>query len=371
MNRSSTRGRWTPTPCRPKRLEGESLEQVEIASTIDYLLVPVDSYLDVEGVRAATRVAPSDVYIAGVAGGQEQATFLGVDRTQLASVIGESWDPTFAGEPLGAMLNRLAADPSAALVSKEYMLENDVKIGDRVDLRLNDRGETITVPFRVAGSLDYFPTLYPESGPFVIGNLDYSIEQQGGPYPFQIWLKMKSGSNLEGVQGEAYGQSLAIMEGTPRELINADMARPERQGLLGLLTVGFLGAAIVTVVGYLAHTIVSFRRRLVEMGILRAMGLSNRQLASLLIWEQVLVVGSGGLFGAGLGVLASRMFVPFLRVRSGEHPNTPPFVVEIAWDQIAMICAVTGGMLVLTVGIILLLLRSMRIFEAVKLGETV
>ncbi|MDQ5852889.1 MAG: hypothetical protein M3380_12640, partial [Chloroflexota bacterium] len=70
-------------------------------------------------------------------------------------------------------------------------------------------------------------------------------------------------------------------------------------------------------------------------------------------------------------VLGSRLFVPFLQVRVGEFPDTPPFVVQIAWDQIALVYGVAAGLLLLTVGATLLLLRRMRIFEAVKLGEAV
>ncbi|MFO7170382.1 MAG: hypothetical protein DIU80_020330, partial [Chloroflexota bacterium] len=91
----------------------------------------------------------------------------------------------------------------------------------------------------------------------------------------------------------------------------------------------------------------------------------------LLIVEQTLVIGLGAAIGPGLGVLASLLFVPFLQERTGLFPDTPPFVVQIAWDQIAIVYLVAGGLLVFTVAAILALLRRMRIFEAVKLGEAV
>jgi putative ABC transport system permease protein len=127
----------------------------------------------------------------------------------------------------------------------------------------------------------------------------------------------------------------------------------------------------VTIIGFLAYTLLSFQRRLVELGMLRAIGLSSRQLATLLICEQTLVIGLGLGIGTGLGVLASRMFVPFLQVRTGAFPDTPPFLVRIAWDQIGLVYGVAGGLLLLTVAATLLLLRRMRIFEAVKLGEAI
>ena len=93
-------------------------------------------------------------------------------------------------------------------------------------------------------------------------------------------------------------------------------------------------------------------------------------LAVFLIAEQLTLIATGALAGTGLGVLVSDLFIPFFQVRGGEHPFTPPFVVQIAWNEIAYIYAVFGAMFVAGVIVLLFSLRRMRIFEAVKLGET-
>jgi putative ABC transport system permease protein len=59
-----------------------------------------------------------------------------------------------------------------------------------------------------------------------------------------------------------------------------------------------------------------------------------------------------------------------MQVRSGQHANTPPFLVEIAWARIGIIYLIFGVMLLGAV-VITLLLRRMKLFQAVKLGETV
>jgi putative ABC transport system permease protein len=238
-------------------------------------------------------------------------------------------------------------------------------------IELNDRGTRQEVPFTVAGFVRYFPTLYPEDKPFVIGNLDYSFDQQGGSYNFEVWLDLAPDANIEQVESSAYGYGLRVLTATPQRLLQIDTLRPERQGLFGLLSVGFIATALVTVIGFLTYTMFSFQRRLVELGVLRAIGLGTRQLATLLVAEQTLVVGIGTVLGTAFGVVASRMFLPFLQVRTGEFPDTPPFLVHIAWDQIGLVYAVAAIMLVITVVVTLLLLQRMRIFEAVKLGEAV
>ncbi|MDQ5852890.1 MAG: ABC transporter permease, partial [Chloroflexota bacterium] len=340
-------------------------------SSLDYLFVPVDDFLQTEGVEAVTRVAPSDVFVAPGGGVQEEGTFLGIDRETLPAVLAESWRADYAPESLGALMNRLAQDPAAALVAAGYAAERGLRTGDRITVRMNNLGTTREVPFVIAGMVRFFPTLYSESGPFVIGNLDYSAEAQGGQYPYEIWMDLAPNARLTAIEAVALGYGLRILNDTPQALLEADLLRPERQGLFGLLSVGFLAATLVTILGFLAYTLVSFQRRLVELGMLRAIGLGAGQLASLLIYEQALVIGVGTSVGTLLGVLGSRLFVPFLQVRVGEFPDTPPFVVQIAWDQIALVYGVAAGLLLLTVGATLLLLRRMRIFEAVKLGEAV
>ncbi|MEO7910869.1 MAG: FtsX-like permease family protein, partial [Roseiflexaceae bacterium] len=144
-----------------------------------------------------------------------------------------------------------------------------------------------------------------------------------------------------------------------------------RQGLYGLLSVGFVAAAALTALGFLFYSLLSFQRRFVELGTLRAIGLSTSQLSALLGWEQALLIGVGMLGGTLIGVSASLLFIPFLQVRGGQHPQTPPFVVQIAWGQIGIIYLVFGVMLMGAILLTIGLLRRMKLFQAVKLGEAV
>lgn len=336
-----------------------------------YLFVPMEEYLTIPGVTGATRVAPGKVDIIV---GNNPATggiFYGVDRTTLAAVLADAWRPDYADESLGALMNRLADYPDAALVSETFARERGLRIGDRFTLAMNDRGQTQNVTFTVVGTLAYFPTLYDQGLPFVIGNLDYSFDSQGGQYPYEVWLSLAPDANLQAVAAAGIGYGLRMIRSTPQTLLDLDLRRPERQGLFGLLSVGFLAITVVTVIGFVAYTLLSFQRRLVELGVLRAIGLSTRQLSMLLVCEQTLVVGFGAALGTAVGILTSRLFIPFLQVRTGVYPETPPFVVQIDWERIALVYGISGGLLTVTIVAIVLLLRRMRIFEAVKLGEAV
>lgn len=334
-----------------------------------FMFLPISDYLTIPGVEAATRVSITNIEIA-LSNTSTEARFVGVDRVSLTEVV--TWRSDYAGESLGALMNRLADDPSAVLVNSSFAAQNRLRVGDRFELVMNDLDRTVRVPVVVAGYVNLFPAVYPSDGPFVIGNLDYSFDTQGGQYPYDVWLRLTPGADRRAIDAGIRELGLRTFErGYAPETIVTEHARPERQGFYGLLSVGFIASAFLTVLGFLFYSVLSFQRRFVELGMLRAIGLSAGQLGSLLAWEQALIIGAGMLGGTLIGITGSQLFIPFLQVRRGVNSQIPPFVVQIAWEQISIIYAVFGFMLLAAVLVTVVLLRRMKLFQAVKLGEAI
>ena len=93
-------------------------------------------------------------------------------------------------------------------------------------------------------------------------------------------------------------------------------------------------AAVLTVLGFFLYSFLSFQRRLLQMGILRAIGLSSAQLFVLLMFEQVFLILLGVAAGTGFGLWTSNLFIPFLQVSADVNGQVPKFVVETAWSDI-------------------------------------
>jgi putative ABC transport system permease protein len=267
-------------------------------------------------------------------------------------------------------MNLLALDPRALLVERGFLARNSLNVGDPLRLELTMGIERRTVDFVVAGVLSLFPSLYPEDGPFFVGNLDYAFQQMGDEYPYDVWLATDGQRSLEDVVADLQEIGFLIIRyDDARETIVREQTQPARQGLFGVLSVGFLAAAGLTVLGFLLYAVFSFRQRFIELGVLRAIGLSVGQMTAFLAGEQLALIVTGAAAGTGLGVWASQLFIPFLQVRGGQHPHTPPFVVQVAWGDIFQIYVVFGAMFLVAVVVMLVLLIRMRVFEAVKLGE--
>lgn len=104
---------------------------------------------------------------------------------------------------------------------------------------------------------------------------------------------------------------------------------------------------------------------------LRAVGLSTRHMVRHLASEQALLIGAGMGAGTVIGVAASRLFIPFLQVGVGRMAQVPPFVVQIAWGQLLTIYAIFAVMLLVAVAVLGWFMTRLKLFEAIKLGETI
>lgn len=335
-----------------------------------WLFLPVTDHLLIPGVQAAARVGEYSA-TSSIGGRQQTGRILGIDRVDFVQVA--FYRPDFAAnESLGGLMNRLAVQRDHLLVSRDFMSRNSLQVGDPLRLTIGAAGEFADVSFTIAGPLDLFPTQYPQDGPFFVGNLDHIHEGLGGAFPYNVWLRTDPDVPAAQIVSEARQLGFTVVTfRNARELIAAEQTRPERQGLFGLLSAGFLAAAALTVLGFLVYAVVSFRRRFIQLGMLRAVGLSVGQMAAYLAGEQAVLILTGIGLGTGLGVWASRLFIPFLQVGSGRTALIPPFVVQVAWEQLGTIYALFGLMFLVAVTILSLLLVRMRIFEAVKLGEAV
>jgi len=334
-----------------------------------WLFLPISEHLKIPGVEAASRVGRYSVG-ARLPGGSVSATFIGVDRVDFPTVA--YWRRDFGPDPLGALMNALAAAPEGVLVSRETMEKSSLHIGDTVRLQPHDYGASDELALEIVGDFDLFPTWYASDGPLFVGNLDYYFEQVGGEVPYDVWLKTGASHDYARIAEDIEGLGLTVVKwDAPSLKITQAQRRPERQGLFGLLSVGFAAAALFTVLGFLLYALFSFRRRTIELGILRAVGLSGGQMTAFLAWELTFLIVTGLIAGTGLGAWISGLFIPYLQVGDEATARVPPFLVEIAWPAIFRIYALFGLLFVAALVVLAVLLIRMKIYQAIKLGETV
>jgi putative ABC transport system permease protein len=346
---------------------------IEDPNPIGWFFLPVTDYLRLPMVHDATRVGRYQG-TALFSGDTESGEILGIDRHNFANIT--FWRSDFAQESLGELLNRLAATPDGILVTEDFMKNHTLSRDDLLTMRITSYQKSVDLDFHVVGTIKLFPTYYPGESPLFVANLDTIFMGLGGEYPYTVWVKSAQQGSPINLRQASLDATTAIGARTinweePIALINAEQSRPERQGLFGVLSVGFAAAALLTVLGFLLYALLSYQRRFVELGVLRALGLSAWQMTVFLAAELAFLILMGGLIGTGLGVWISNNFIPYLQIGADQQSQIPPYVVYIAWPSILRVYALFGLLFIVALTTLMVMLRRMKIFQAIKMGESV
>lgn len=344
-------------------------ETTETAGPAGGLWIPLPyEFLDLPGVVAATRVGDYPVEINLTTENEVNGRFLALDRLDFPSVAWFRQD--LAQESLGALMNRLALLPDAILVSRRFLDRHPVQIGDKMPLKVMvGSGLRVNSLFTVVGTFKYFPTVYEEEeGMTVIGNLEYLSVAIGVPPQHHIWLRMQEGSDGQAVFKAAY-TTLGIeatRQGDAYALIAEEQAKVERVGVFGTLSVGFLAAVAMAGLGLLLYSYASLRERLFGLAVLRAIGLSLRQVVIQVMMEYALLTACGAVAGTIIGAAASEFFVPFFTVTGAAVVALPPLVPIIARQDIAYLIAIFVVVMVLLGVIVIARAFSRRNFDLLR-----
>jgi putative ABC transport system permease protein len=330
---------------------------------INYNEPPFEVFRTLPGVEHAARVlqTKSSLTISGKTAGQ--ATIMGIDNVDFARV-GWLRKDMYPNSPY-VDLAWLGKVPEGALISSNVAKKFDLKRGDTVQTVIQEQ----SIEFIILDILPYWPSQYPDQAPFLIANLDY-IYDQVPLIPYDVWLKMKPGAKTAPIipvlQGK--GIELASIDDMRSELVTQSK-HPARGGVFGILSLGFLVTIIVSLSGYVLFWFFNLSRRVVQIGILRAMGLSRKQLTGMLLLEQIFTAGLSIGLGIGIGKLTSILFLPFLQTTDNSANQVPPFrVVFEAADTMRLYIVVA---VMMSIGVVLLVthIRRLKVHQAVKLGE--
>ena len=107
-----------------------------------------------------------------------------------------------------------------------------------------------------------------------------------------------------------------------------------------------LGLAILIALMGIANTLsLSIHERTRELGLLRAVGESRRQLRSMIRWESVIVAVIGTIGGLGLGVFLGWALVEAASDSTGEFITAPSFTAPVGRFIIVLLVGAVAGVL--------------------------
>ncbi|KKI94144.1 hypothetical protein WQ54_00990 [Bacillus sp. SA1-12] len=267
-------------------------------------------------------------------------------------------------------LNLLAKEPSSVLISRSVAASLGVKEGDYIKLNGNS---SVTMEVVVYGIIDYWPGFLPEKEEedeekpaLIVGNLPY-FQNAMGLEPYEVWLKIKPDASRASLYKHLQQEGIPVltMQDVHPQLVELKNSA-FLLGLNGSLTLGFIISIMIAFIGFLLFWILTIKARVLQYGVYRAMGIPLRKLIGILLYEQLFTSGFACLLGLFIGGLTSILFVPLFHL---SMDSQLPFHVLFDVSDERKIYFFVSFMLIVGLTILVMLVKKIKIYQAIKLGE--
>ena len=263
------------------------------------------------------------------------------------------------------------SDPIGAIVTRDFFDEASLDIGQVV--RLPALGVALD-QVEIVGVVEAVPTILPQSGPAAI--VDYQSLQLvdiGAGRPVrqadQYWISTDPGrsDDVASTLGLEPFDSFRIASSSD---VTAGLAGdPVALGTIGALTLGFFASAVFAAVGFAVSAAVSARERLVEFALLRAVGMSPRQLGRWLSLEQGALVVLAMLMGTGVGALLTAVLLPLISLTQSGDLAFPQVAIQYPWPTVLTLQIVVGVVLAAIIAAMIMGLRRAGLGSVLRMGE--
>jgi putative ABC transport system permease protein len=246
--------------------------------------------------------------------GREAAQVKGVKTVSSLSFTGAQYkgndirvsavDPATVSDVLSLDWKQGSPSTLSSLSDKEAVLDdawakkNNIEVGDRIRVRTPlERTETLVVKGTVKDNAD------------LLGNLVVTEETLrrdfGAREPSMTFIKLAGGANAKLVQSEISKQvkaRYATVEALNQQELK-DNQEQQIQQLVAFFYVLLALAIVISLLGIVTTLALSIHERTRELGMLRAVGMSRKQVRRMIRYESVITALIGAILGTILGVI--------------------------------------------------------------------
>ncbi len=272
----------------------------------------------------------------------------------------------FAGPPI---------QPLPVIASSRFLRVNDHRVGETFEVSAQGHRMRVTV----VGELDYFPTLDTFDRSYLLADLSTllaytNLETTGGEVrPNEVWI------TTDGSEDERAELVSMLEDGKPfssRRVFDREQALADSQadplveaGWRALLFMAFSAVLVLSGLGFMVHAYVSFKSREMQFALMRTVGFSMGQLTTLVLMEQVLVIGAGLALGTWMGGRLGASMLPFLAHDDQGAHVLPPFIVDVNWGTLALTYAAMALLFAIIIAGVIILVRRISLQRILRLGE--
>jgi ABC-type multidrug transport system fused ATPase/permease subunit len=236
--------------------------------------------------------------------------------------------------------------PLPVVASTSFLVNTGTRVGQTLVVTIEGRLVTI----RVQDTVEYFPTLDPRDGGFILAELDsltrvLNIAGTGAPVgPSELFIEEDIGTNV-GVR-----DFVLRLAPSPSAVRDRDFLLSSVR-LDPLITAGWkamvlLSLAIIGItagLGYATYLLSFADRSRREMGFLRAFGFTRRQMLALLSLEHLAIAFIGLGLGTWAGLEMSSTMVESVAVTHRGDQVVPPIILTTDWSFMLIVYGMLIG----------------------------
>lgn len=232
----------------------------------------------------------------------------------------------------------------AGLFSTNALKQFGLQEGDLTTMTLPNG---VQVSLRVAGVLNLFPSLDPGSG-FIVADRRqlraiFSTASASGPFANELWVDFDASLPL--------AEQRAVVAQLERRFTSPVwIAEPLLQAAMvdeadadptlvasgsGILLVAAVAVLVLAAAGFVVTAVIAVAARRTEFAVLRALGITPRQILRSLLLEWGVLAVLGVVLGVVLGRQIAKVMLSSLSVTAAGTRVVPPFTVESDWSSIS------------------------------------
>jgi putative ABC transport system permease protein len=230
-------------------------------------------------------------------------------------------------------------DDAGVLISDEVARHAGVDVGDQLPVQFSSG--LLPLQVRAIYRRQNFVGLFGQSIPVLVAPATIGFGTGGTPQDSLVLVQTRGGetpANQHALQ-RALAQDFPNIDVLTRAQFRADQQAQVDQFLTVLIAILAL-SAIIAILGIINTLALSVHERTRELGLLRVVGMSRRQVRRMVRWESIAIAVLGGLVGLALGILWGWAFS-----RSLEEQGITLFRIPVLEVVLFVVASMLAGVL--------------------------
>ncbi len=343
---------------------------------------------DVEGIEATRVLKGTNPRLNNKSGNSisQNLNMLAINPDEYGKIV--DCDGKILSEPLSNYLNILNDNINSCIISKNVAEVLRVKENDVLYLKPNSElKNNIVAPVYVKKIVEAWPTYNPKikdsenvtvDNYLIVVNIK-AIDSIAPNQPYSVWmntdksvnelkfLTVKLAANADKYEDKASARLTNIVNGAREKYLG--QINPIRQATNGSLTLGFISVIFICMIGFVIYWIISIKSRILQIGTMRALGVTFREIYEMILWEQLLICLASVILGIVSGFTTGYLFAPLLQSAFGTMGQMPPYQFAFEFNDIFKLIILVLLLIGVSIATAIILLKNIKASTAIKLGE--